>query len=265
MTAPLFYLKYSHHKTTLFKYKTFFHPAGNRVNSYVRRLQHRTGDSFVAWHTKLDSSVILVREFAMLNLKLWTLNTCFLRHYLSPISPSRLTRCSQRRKRRREIPIFLLNTSCPVTHRRKHFLVQRHSTGRDRGIWQGDSFDGDINQESRAGLEQGQQKNYRVTSEINDLPNLTTNTSFVRWRGLVSVAVWEGWSTACHLSLSHSRLSVFTFIALLWRVQVLLHVRVWTVCMLWLLPLKCPSVGSHRYIESIYLLQNHREVMFPLR
>ena len=43
--------------------------------------------------------------------------TCFLHDYLSP-SASGLTWCSRRRKRRKEIPIFLLNTSCPVTHRR---------------------------------------------------------------------------------------------------------------------------------------------------
>lgn len=53
----------------------------------------------------------------------------------------RLTWCSRRRKRRKEIPLFLLNTSCSVTHRHKHFLVLRQFTGSDRGFWQRGGFD----------------------------------------------------------------------------------------------------------------------------
>lgn len=64
-------------------------------------------------------------------------------HLLPPwLSPSHqpvsLTWWNWRRKRRREIPIFLLSTSCLVTQTQ---AFPRQLTGSVRGLWQRDSFD----------------------------------------------------------------------------------------------------------------------------
>lgn len=83
----------------------------------------------------IKSVIELKSELFLITFMLPSWGHCFLSHY-SPAEhlfpqwlslshqPVRLTWCSWRRKRRREIPIFLLNTSCLVTHRHKHFLIQ---------------------------------------------------------------------------------------------------------------------------------------------
>lgn len=47
--------------------------------------------------------------------------------------------CRRRRKRRKEIPIFLLNTSCPLPTNTGISLFQHQLTGSDCRFWQGDS------------------------------------------------------------------------------------------------------------------------------
>ena len=149
----------------------------------------------------------------------------------------------RRRKRRREIPIFLLNTSCPVTHSDKHFPVQRQLTGSDHGFWQRDSFDvpEHMNQESEQESERGQHKN-RLTSDFFGKQNygslICLSMSFMKeikrhsqcshkgreQRGRANLVA----AICCSPRLSSSVFALFSFILLLFFMcRLLSHIGEW--------------------------------------